>query len=59
MENNKNNYYETCDGTVSFWIEQEAIHIKAVDKFGDPVELTKERALELADNLKRLASTIT
>lgn len=51
----KDNVCELSDGEIKVWIEQEVIHIKAIDTFGDPVELTKERALELADVLRRLA----
>ena len=46
------------DGEIYFWIEQESIHIKAVDKFGDPVELTKEQALNMSDSLRQLAERI-
>jgi hypothetical protein len=54
----KGNAYDLSDGELRVWIEQEAIHIKAIDKFGDPVGLTKEKALELAEVLKRLAGKI-
>jgi hypothetical protein len=50
--------FEWSDGDVRIHLEQEAIHIKANDKFGDPVELTKETALELSESLKELAAQI-
>jgi hypothetical protein len=54
----RKNYYSLSDGEVEMWIEQEAIHLKAADKLGDPVELTKRQALDLADNLKQFAAKI-
>jgi hypothetical protein len=51
--------FSLSDGEISIWVEQEAIHIKAIDKTGDPVEITKSIALELAKALERLAATIT
>jgi hypothetical protein len=54
----ENTKFSLCDDEIRVWVEQEAIHIKAVDKSGDPVEITKSRALELAEALKRLAATI-
>ncbi len=50
---------QMCDGDVSVWIEQEAIHLKAVDsKHGDPVELTVGEARQLAAVLLRFADKI-
>jgi len=57
MNIEKTRFY-LSDGEISVWVEQEAIHIKAIDKSGDPVEITKDRALELAEALKQLAATI-
>ncbi len=47
-----------CGGDLSVWIEQEAIHIKSVDKYGDPVELSESEARFLAAQLLRLADKI-
>lgn len=52
---------EISDGAVRLWIEQEAIHLKAVDPQnakGDPVELTKHDAIRLAEELLRLAKEL-
>ena len=46
-----------CGGDLSVWIEQEAIHIKSVDKYGDPVELSESEEF-LAAQLLRLADKI-
>jgi hypothetical protein len=54
----ENDCYSLSDGEVTVWIEQEAIHIKAISRGSDPAELTKEQALELAAILKRLADKI-
>ena len=41
---------------VYLWIEQDtSIHLKAVTKYGDPVELSAEEARELAKVLEELA----
>jgi hypothetical protein len=50
--------YSLSDGEVKVWIEQDAIHLRAGDKFGDPVEITKQQALDLAAALERLAYRI-
>jgi hypothetical protein len=47
--------YESDDGDVRVWLEQEAVYVKIVDKYGDPVELTSEEALKLASILRRYA----
>lgn len=57
MDNQKAKFV-LSDGEVKVRLEQEAIHIKACDKFGDPIELTKKEALELAETLKHLAAQI-
>jgi len=36
---------------VSVWIEQETIHLKVSEPFGDPVELTEAEAKRLASDL--------
>ncbi|ROL69355.1 hypothetical protein BK634_16535 [Pseudomonas chlororaphis] len=52
-------YFESSDGAVRLWIEQgSAIHLKAISPHNDPVELTAEQALELAQALQRLASRL-
>ena len=52
-------YFESKEGDVRVWIEQgSAIHIKAISEYNDPVELTAEQALELAQALQRLASRL-
>ncbi|MFJ3414232.1 DUF6360 family protein [Pseudomonas protegens] len=52
-------YFESSDGDVRLWIEQgSAIHLKAISPHNDPVELTAEQALELAQALQRLASRL-
>ncbi|MFO3674927.1 DUF6360 family protein [Pseudomonas protegens] len=52
-------YFESSDGDVRLWIEQgSAIHLKAISPHNDPVELTVEQALELAQALQRLASRL-
>ena len=44
------------DGEVRLWIEQESsIHLKAVTKSGDPVELTEVEAEELGRTLIEMA----
>ena len=39
--------FSACDGDIRAWIEQGAIHLKAVDGT-DPVEMTESDALKLA-----------
>ena len=52
-------YFELNDGDVRVWIEQQAsIHIKAVTKNVDPVELTESQARKLAHTLLRMAETL-
>ncbi|MDP9513877.1 hypothetical protein [Pseudomonas protegens] len=52
-------YFESSDGDVRLWIEQgSAIHLKAISPHNDPVELTAEQVLELAQALQRLASRL-
>jgi hypothetical protein len=46
-------------GRVYLWLEQKSsIHLKAVLAFGDPLELTHEKALELAEVLEKLAAEL-
>jgi hypothetical protein len=52
-------YFETSDGAVRIWIEQgSSIHIKAVTKENDPVELSESEAIEIAEVLRDFASRI-
>ena len=52
-------YFESSDGDVRLWIEQgSAIHLKAISPHNDPVELTAEQAVELAQALQRLAGRL-
>ena len=47
--------FEIAGGDVRAWVEQgETVHLKAVDGFGDPVELTAEELRALMDVLTRL-----
>jgi hypothetical protein len=52
------NEYEVGGGEVRLWIEQESIHLKAVSAYGDPVELTKAEALQLAAALIALGEQL-
>ena len=40
-----------ANGEVRVWVEQEAVHIKAVDRCGDPVELSDGEVKRLAEAL--------
>ncbi|MDR0481299.1 MAG: hypothetical protein LBG66_05375 [Gallionellaceae bacterium] len=52
-------YFETGDGAVRIWIEQgTSIHIKVVTEKNDPVELSEDEALEIAETLRRFAGRI-
>ena len=48
------------EGEVTFWIEQETIHIRAIASHGDPVELTEDEAeklaIELLDAVRKIKS---
>lgn len=55
----ENDYFESSDGSVRIWIEQEtSIHMKVVTLTNDPVELSEEEANEIADILKNYAKRI-
>ena len=57
MSISKSDYFEWDNGDIRVWIEQESsIHIKAVTKTNDPVELSEEEALMLADVLRKFAN---
>jgi hypothetical protein len=49
--------FELLDGDVRVWIEQEAIHMIAIDRT-DPVELTEGMAKELAAALLEMAAQL-
>jgi len=51
-------FNELFDGEIHLGIEEETIHLKAVDENGDPVELTSSMAVELAELLLKLAAKI-
>lgn len=53
-----NDYYELFDGDIVLWIEQEIIHIKAVDTHGDPVELTPPMCKEFIEMLSDLVEIV-
>ena len=58
--NEKSEFFTLSDGEIAMWVEQQAsIHLKAISPSGDPVELSAEEALELAQELLRLAAMIT
>jgi hypothetical protein len=50
--------FETSDGQIRLWIEQDSLHLRASDAYGDPVELTKEEAAKLAEALLKLSKEI-
>jgi hypothetical protein len=47
-----------CDGELRAWIEQETVHLKAVDSHGDPIELSADEVRRLAQELAKLAKQI-
>jgi hypothetical protein len=50
--------FELSDGDVRFWLEQESLHLIAVDSYGDPIELSKDEAIELGKALLKFAEEI-
>ncbi len=46
------------DGDVRLWIDQDSIMLKSVDVHGDPVELTKEEAIKIAEALLEFSKEI-
>ena len=50
---------EMMGGDVRVWVEQETIHLIAIDRpYGDPVELTAKMAMKLSSVLADLARRI-
>jgi hypothetical protein len=49
--------FELLDGDVRVWIEQEAIHMMAIDH-RDPVELTETMAKRLAEALLEMVAQL-
>ncbi len=45
---------ELSDGNIRLWIDQECLHLKAVDIHGDPVEISINEARKLAEALLAL-----
>ena len=50
--------FELSGGEVRLWIEQESIHLRVTEAHGDPVELTKEEAVKLAEALLTFSKEI-
>ena len=53
-----NDRIELFNGEVTLFIEQETLHLRAVDRHGDPVELSTEEAVKLAEALLDLSKKI-
>ncbi len=52
---NKGNFYQLDDGDLKVWSEQNSsVHIKAVSKTGDPVELGQSELRALIELLNKL-----
>jgi len=47
-----------CEGNLRAWIEPGAIHIKAGDRNGDPIELSQGEVRVLIEQLIKLADQI-
>jgi hypothetical protein len=59
MKDHKPEVFSVSDGNVYCWPEQESsVMLKALTKHGDPVELTKEEAVDLADALLKAVEKI-
>jgi len=43
---------------ISLWIEQETVHLRAVDRYGDPIEMTPEMCKQLATELLSLSDKV-
>jgi hypothetical protein len=56
---NDDNMVELADGDVRAWIEQgQSVCIKAITRFGDPVELEEKEVRKLAESLLRFYQAI-
>jgi hypothetical protein len=59
MKENKD-VFSVSDGDAYCWAERESsVMLKAVTKSGDPVELTKDEAIELATALLKASKQIS
>lgn len=59
MDAKKEEVFSISSGEAYCWPEQESsVMLKAVTKYGDPVELSKEEAIELAGALLKAANVI-
>ena len=47
-------HFKIIPGEIELWLEQETVHLKAITKEGDPVELTSDNAQELIQALEQL-----
>ena len=51
--------YSVSNGEAYFWVEQESsVMLKAATGFGDPVELSKEEVIALANALLKAADEL-
>ena len=53
-----NKQFELSNGDVRLWLEQESLHLIAVDSNGDPVELSKNEVIKLGETLLKFAEEI-
>ncbi len=59
MKEQEPEVFSVSDGDASCWLEQQSsVMLKAVTRQGDPVELDKSEAIELAHALLRAAERI-
>ena len=59
MKSKDKKVFEVSDGNAYCWAEQKSsVMLKAVTKYGDPVELSKKEAIELAHALLEAAAVI-
>ena len=60
MKKNIKQVNELSNGEIKLWIEQgSSIHLKSITNYGDPVELSSDEAIELADLLMEMAKSIS
>lgn len=52
------NFIQLSNGEVCAWIEQGAVHIKAINSYGDPIELTRKEVRDLAEALLQFCMVI-